>query len=129
MYSLHIRIGGGKSIAYWGWCVIWCLFSPPSIPLSLSPSLPFFLTSSFSISLPPSSLLPPPSLSLSFPFQVSDLQKKSSELKVIVDENCTLAERLVAERITKQQYLSDEKGNTSRMQRLQQDINAIVKTL
>jgi oligosaccharyltransferase complex subunit alpha (ribophorin I) len=61
--------------------------------------------------------------------KVTDLQRKSSDLKVIVDESCTLAERLVAERITKQQYLSDEKGNTSRMQRLQQDINSIVKTL
>lgn len=62
-------------------------------------------------------------------FQVSDLQKKISDLKLIVEENCTLAERLVAERITKQQYLSEEKGNMSRMQRLQQDIDAIVKAL
>ena len=109
------------------WCVISSLL-PPSFPPSLPPSLSLFLTSS--LRFPPSLLPPPPlSLSLSFPCQVSDLQKKSSELKVIVDENCTLAERLVAERITKQQYLSDEKGNTSRMQRLQQDINAIVKTL
>ena len=60
---------------------------------------------------------------------MTDLQRKSSDLKVIVEENCVLAERLVADRITRQQYLTDEKGNTSRMQRLQQDIDAIVKTL
>ena len=50
-------------------------------------------------------------------------------MKSIVEENCVLAERLVSERITKQQYLDLEKANTSRIQRLQQDIDTIVKTL
>ena len=69
------------------------------------------------------------SLSLSLSLQVTDLQKKVSDLKAIVEENCTLAERLVAERITKQLYLSEEKGNTSRIQRLQQDIDTLIKAL
>ena len=80
-------------------------FCPPSLPPSLLPSLP-------------------PSLP-----QVADLQKKSADLKNIVEDSCILAEGLVSERIAKQQYLNDEKKNTSRMQRLQQDMDTIVKTL
>ena len=94
----------------------------PSAPPSVLPSLSHF---PFLPSLPPSLL---PSLPPSLP-QVADLQKKSADLKNIVEDSCILAEGLVSERIAKQQYLNDEKKNTSRMQRLQQDMDTIVKTL
>ena len=61
--------------------------------------------------------------------QVTELQKKTVFLKEVVDDNCTLAERLVSDRITKSEYLNKEKGNTSNMQRLEGEINSIVKAI
>ena len=60
---------------------------------------------------------------------MNDLQKKSSELKAILEESCMLAERVVSERIGKQQYLEQDKGNQQRITRLQQDIDSLVQTL
>lgn len=101
------RGGGGiLTLFIFSLCLSLSFFLPFLSSLTLSPYLPFFL-----------------------PPQVADLQKKSSDLKTIVEESCSLAESLVSERITKQQYLNEEKKNTSRMQRLQQEIDTIVKTL
>lgn len=61
--------------------------------------------------------------------KVSDLQKKTTSLKEVVDDNCVLAERLVNDRITKSDYVAKEKGNTTNIQRLQQEIDTIVKAL
>ena len=60
---------------------------------------------------------------------MSDLQKKTTSLKEVVDDNCVLAERLVNDRITKSDYVAKEKGNTTNIQRLQQEIDTIVKAL
>lgn len=60
---------------------------------------------------------------------MNELQKKTSSLKEVVDDNCTLAERLVSDRITKTDYINKEKGNTSNMQRLEGEIASLVKTL
>ncbi|CAI8038564.1 Dolichyl-diphosphooligosaccharide--protein glycosyltransferase subunit 1 [Geodia barretti] len=61
--------------------------------------------------------------------RVTELQKKTVSLKEVVDDNCTLAERLVSDRITKSEYLNKEKGNTSNVQRLEGEINSLVKAL
>ncbi len=61
--------------------------------------------------------------------QVSDLQKKAGELKSAMDETCVLAEKVVNDRITKQQYIDQEKTTQTRISRLQSDIDAMVQTL
>lgn len=61
--------------------------------------------------------------------KVNELQKKSAELKAILEESCILAERVVSERIGKQQYLEQDKSNQQRINRLQQDIDSLVQTL
>ena len=60
---------------------------------------------------------------------MNELQKKSAELKTILEESCILAERVVSERIGKQQYLEQDKSNQQRINRLQQDIDSLVQTL
>ena len=60
---------------------------------------------------------------------MSELQKKSSELKSVLEESSMLAERVVSERIGKQQYLEQEKGNQQRIARLQQEVDTLVQTL
>ena len=60
---------------------------------------------------------------------MNELQKKALGLKELVEESCTLAERLVSNRITASEYISREKGNTSNMHRLQQEISTIAKAL
>lgn len=77
----------------------------------------------------PFSLLP---LSLSLlppPLQLSELQKKSSELKNEVDESYQLAESLVVGGIGKQQYLERERTNQAHLNRLQNEIDTIVQGL
>ena len=65
---------------------------------------------------------------LSIP-QVTELQKKSHDLKTTLDDSCLLAEKVVAERIGKQAYLDQDKANQNRMTRLKNDIDSIVQTL
>ena len=52
-----------------------------------------------------------------------------SELKNVLDESCLLAERLVTDKINKQKYIEQEKSSQSRVDRLLQEVNAIVQTL
>ena len=63
------------------------------------------------------------------PLQVTELQKKSTEVHTVLEEGCSLAERLVSDRIGKQGYMDSESSNQSRLSRLQGDIEAIVKAL
>lgn len=58
--------------------------------------------------------------------QVSELQRKMSELKEAMDESCTLAEGLVAKRMGKEKYISQDKSNQTRINRLTGEIKTIV---
>ena len=82
------------------------------------------LHSSLYLLSPPLCLLP----SSLFP-QVTELQKRSHDLKTALDESCMLAEKVVSERIGKQAYLEQDKANQNRMTRLQTEIDSIVQTL
>ena len=63
------------------------------------------------------------------PLQVNELQKRAKELRAVVVEACQLAEGVVSERLGKQAYVEQEKGNQSRLTRLQQEIDSTVQTL
>ena len=95
---------------------------PSLLPLPLLPPFLPFLTHPSTHSLPPPSL-PPFTLIL----QLSELQKKSNELKREVDETYQLAENLVVGGMGKQQYLERERNHQAHLNRLQNEIDTIVQ--
>ena len=51
------------------------------------------------------------------------------EVKAVLEENCQLAERLLMERITRNEYLEKEKANQSKLVRLQSEMDIVLKSL
>ena len=60
---------------------------------------------------------------------MNELQKKMSEVKNALDESCLLAEKVVAEKIGKQQYVDQSKSCQSRIDRLTSEVDAVIQTL
>ena len=52
-----------------------------------------------------------------------------SEVKNALDESCLLAEKVVAEKIGKQQYVDQSKSCQSRIDRLTSEVDAVIQTL
>ena len=57
------------------------------------------------------------------------MQKKMSEVKSLLDESWYLAEKVVKGSVTKQQYVEQNKKIDSKLEKLLQDISAIVQAL
>lgn len=66
---------------------------------------------------------------LSLSLQVADIQKKMGEVKSLLEDSCSLAEKLVGDKMAKQKYIEQEKNLQSRIDRLLQEVNTIVQTL
>ena len=52
-----------------------------------------------------------------------------SELKTVLEESCLMAEKVVTDKMNKQKYVEQEKAVQSRIDRLLQEVNAMVQTL
>lgn len=61
--------------------------------------------------------------------QLGEVQKKMSELKTVLEESCLMAEKVVTDKMNKQKYVEQEKAVQSRIDRLLQEVNAMVQTL
>ena len=83
------------------------------------------------ISLPPS--VPPsvpPSLPPSLPsIQVSNLQKKASDLHELLTRMSTQAEQVVAGKMTSQAYAKEEDASRKRLHQLTNEAESLVQSL
>ena len=62
-------------------------------------------------------------------FQLQELQKKETELKQLIDQSVVLAQKVVSNKIGKQQYIDSNQNNQAKRDRISEEIEAIIDSL
>ena len=62
-------------------------------------------------------------------FQLQELQKKETERKQLIDQSVLLAQKVVSNKIGKQQYLDSSQNNQNKRDRITEEIEAITASI